>query len=294
MESIPTYVLYGEFNDNMNADWVHCETIQSRSRLHDYKIQPHRHENLFQILHLTSGQAEIMVDGGRNTLDAPSIITLPPMAVHGYRFSADVGGTVLTLFERRLSHILEAADGVENTFRQVQIVSLEKRQDLASILATDIACIAAEFGGRALGRLGIIEARLALVFIALHRMQAMRSQSERGPGDRALHHAMRFRQLVDRDFRGHKPIEAYARKLGITSTHLNRICGQHLGGTALGIIHQRIILEAKRYLTFTSLSVKEVAIALAYDDPSYFTRFFKRKSGISPIGFRASQRNSGG
>jgi AraC family transcriptional regulator, transcriptional activator of pobA len=237
MESIPTYVLYREFEDNLNADWVHCEPIRSRSRLRNYKIQPHRHENLFQILHLTSGQAEIMVDDARNTLDAPSIITLPPTVVHGYRFSADVGGTVLTLFEKRLAHILEAADGVENTFRQVQIVSLEERQDLAQALATDIACISTEFGGRAPGRLGIIEARLALVLVALHRMQAMGLQAERGPGNRALHHVMRFRQLVDGDFRSHEPIEAYAGKLGITSTHLNRICSEHLGDTALGIIY---------------------------------------------------------
>jgi AraC family transcriptional regulator, transcriptional activator of pobA len=292
MESIPTYVLYGEFHDNLNADWVHCETIQSRSRLHNYKIQPHRHENLFQILHLTSGRTEIVVDGRRSMLEAPGIITLPPMAVHGYTFSPDVEGTVLTLFESRMAHILEAADGVENTFRQAQLISLNECHDLARALAVDIACIAAEFDGRAPGRLGMIEARLALVLIALHRMQAVSLQAERGPGDRALHHVMRFRQLVDQDFRSHKPIEAYAGRLGITSTHLNRICSENLGDTALGLIHQRIILEAKRYLTFTSLSVKEVALALAYDDPSYFTRFFKRETGVSPLGFRALQRNA--
>ncbi|MBF9233636.1 helix-turn-helix domain-containing protein [Microvirga alba] len=65
-----------------------------------------------------------------------------------------------------------------------------------------------------------------------------------------------------------------------------------MGDTALGVIHQRIILEAKRYLTFTSLSAKETALALAFDDPSCFTRFFKQKTGMSPLGFRALQKIS--
>ena len=45
---IPTFVLYGEVEDPSDTDRVHCETIQARSRLHGYKIEPHRHENLLQ------------------------------------------------------------------------------------------------------------------------------------------------------------------------------------------------------------------------------------------------------
>jgi len=290
METIPTYALYGEFTDNPHADWVHCETIQSRSRLHNYAIQPHRHENLFQVLHLTDGQAEIIIDGRRSILHAPCIVTLPPMIVHGYTFSPDVEGTVLTLFERRLVHILDATDGIEGTFHQVQLVPLAEHQEVARSVEADIAIIAAEFEGRAPGRLGVIEARLALVLIAVHRMRKLTLRARDGYSDRTLHHAMRFRQLVDQEFRSHKPIEAYAHRLNLTSTHLNRICREHLGDSALGVIHQRIVLEAKRYLTFTSLSAKEVALALAFEDPSYFTRFFKHKTGFSPLRFRALQR----
>ena len=103
---------------------------------------------------------------------------------------------------------------------------------------------------------------------------------------------MRFRELVDQDFRSHRPVDVYARRLGLTSTHLNRICREHLGDTALGVIHQRIVLEAKRYLTFTTLSAKEVALALAFEDPGYFARFFKRKTGFSPLGFRDLQKRT--
>jgi AraC family transcriptional regulator, transcriptional activator of pobA len=290
MEMIPIYALYGELRDNLHADWVHCETIQSRSRLHNYEIQPHRHESLFQILHLTKGQADVVIDGRRSTIHAPVVVALPPMVVHGYRFSPDVEGTVLTLLDKSLAQILEAADGIDDTFQQAQLVSLTEQPDIARAVAVDIGIVAAEFEGRVPGRLGVIKARLALVLIALHRMKRLTLQASHGHSDRSRQHAIRFRQLVDRDFRSHKPIDAYAARLGLTSTHLNRLCREHLGDTALGIIHQRIILEAKRYLTFTSLSAKEIALSLSFDDPSYFARFFKQRAGVSPLGFRALQK----
>jgi AraC family transcriptional activator of pobA len=58
------------------------------------------------------------------------------------------------------------------------------------------------------------------------------------------------------------------------------------------MVHQRLILEAKRYLTFTTLTAKEIALALGFEDPAYFTRFFKRQAGVSPLTFRAMQQNT--
>src|SRR5690348_11325588 len=124
MSAIPTYALYGEDKEDSGAGWVHCETIQARSRLHNYVIQPHRHERLFQILHLTGGRAEIVVDGQGAVLEAPSIVALPPMVVHGYTFPPDVAGTVLTLFGSRLASILGDAEEIADTFRAVRIVPL--------------------------------------------------------------------------------------------------------------------------------------------------------------------------
>jgi AraC family transcriptional activator of pobA len=290
--TIPTYSLYGETIDAPTAGWVHCETIQSRSRLHNYRIQPHRHEKLFQILHLTGGRAEILVDGRSSTLTAPSMVTLPPMAVHGYTFSPDVEGTVLTLFDSRLSHVLAAMEGVRDTFRSFQMACLSEHPQLAHTVAADMASLTAEFAGHDPGRLEAIEARLILILIALHRLLGSERTAVHGAGRRAFQHALRFRELVDRDFRNHQPIEVYASRLGLTSPHLNRICREHLGDSALGIVHQRIILEAKRYLTFTSLSAKEIALALGFDDPGYFTRFFKQRTGLSPLAFRSVQHGT--
>ncbi|MBB3020029.1 AraC family transcriptional activator of pobA [Microvirga lupini] len=290
--TIPSYALYGEPGDDPSAEWVHCEAIQTRSHLHNYRIQPHRHEQLFQILHLTGGMAEILIDGRSTELSGPFAITLPPMAVHGYAFSPDVSGTVVTLFESRLSQILADMSGVRDIFRSVQLIRLHEHEHLAQALAADMASLAAEFAGRASGRLEAIEARLLLILIALHRIQGSGQGTLYGPGQRARGHAWRFRELIEKNYRSHQRVEVYAIRLGLTPPHLNRICREHFGDTALGMIHQRLILEAKRYLTFTTLTAKEIALALGFEDPAYFTRFFKRQTGVSPLAFRSMQQNT--
>ena len=65
---LPTYQLYGDAGGSGVPERLHVETISSRSRLHDWEIAPHRHEVLFQILYIASGQAEAQVDGRRQRL----------------------------------------------------------------------------------------------------------------------------------------------------------------------------------------------------------------------------------
>ncbi len=283
--SIPTYWLYRDDADALALDWIHCETIQARSRLHDYRIEPHRHENLFQILHLTRGGAEMACDGACHLLRAPCLVTVPAMTVHGFTFPNDVEGRVLTLFQARLP-ALAGSTALQATLGAPRIVPLDQGP-AARRLASDIAAVADEFAGRRPERLTAIEARLRLVLIAVGRFlrgEAAAAQAEAGPG---LRHVARFRDMVERDYARHAPVEAYARQLGLTAVHLNRVCREATGMSALMLINARLALEARRMLAFTSMSAKEVAFALNFNDPSYFGRFFRRMTGTSPARFRA-------
>lgn len=289
MRAIPTYALYGEHDEHLGSDWLHCETILARSRLHDFRIKPHRHERFYQLLHLQHGDGEAVIDGRSERLEAPCLLLLPSLVVHGFSFSHTVEGLVVTLFERHMAEILRACPDVARGLDAPRLLLLAGHPDAARTIAAGLAAVWAEFQQRDPHRLAAIEAHLALVLIAAYRTAAGPHTAPSERGGRALAHLARFRQLVDRDFRRRLPIEAYARQLGITVTHLNRLCRDHLGDTALGIVNARIMLEAKRCLTFTSLEVKETAASLGFDDPAYFTRFFRRESGLSPVAFRARQ-----
>ena len=67
---------------------------------------------------------------------------------------------------------------------------------------------------------------------------------------------------------------------------LNTLCRALAGQSALQIVHQRIVLEAKRDLIYTSLTINQLADSLGFADPAYFSRFFRRMTGLSPRDFR--------
>jgi AraC-like DNA-binding protein len=82
-------------------------------------------------------------------------------------------------------------------------------------------------------------------------------------------------------------VRTYADLLNITPAKLNRVCARFTGKNASEFILERVILEAKRHLVFTNMSSKEIAYGLGYDDPSYFSRFFRKKTGYTPTRFRS-------
>lgn len=95
-----------------------------------------------------------------------------------------------------------------------------------------------------------------------------------------------FRKLIDQNYRAIKLPKEYADLLYITPNHLNALCQDLLGKTAGELIRDRVLLEAKRLLTNANMSITEIAFDLDFQDNSYFNRFFKKNTGMTPDEFR--------
>lgn len=98
--------------------------------------------------------------------------------------------------------------------------------------------------------------------------------------------ARKFSQLVELHYRKHHNVSDYANMLNITPKNLNKKIVSEKQVAPSIIIKQRIILQAKRLLANTTLSIKEIADYLGYEDYSYFVRFFKSQTGLPPLSFR--------
>src|SRR5690606_14518578 len=96
VNSIPTFNLYGESQGWPTPDLLHWEAVASRSRLHNWQIKPHRHTNLMQLIYLAHGSGDAQLDGRAVSLRSPCLLVVPPLAIHGFVFSTDVEGHVLT------------------------------------------------------------------------------------------------------------------------------------------------------------------------------------------------------
>jgi AraC-like DNA-binding protein len=95
-----------------------------------------------------------------------------------------------------------------------------------------------------------------------------------------------FRILIDEKFKHRLTIADYASLLNITATHLNRICRNTLDVSASDLIHERMLIEAKRLLIYTSMTINEVSNELGYLESAHFSKFFHRKIGQTPSNFR--------
>ena len=96
----------------------------------------------------------------------------------------------------------------------------------------------------------------------------------------------KFRELVEKNFREIHLVKEYAHLLHESPAHLNKVVKSITGENASEFIIKRIVLEAKRLLIYTDLSNKEISFNINYDDPSYFSRLFRKKVGTSPSEFR--------
>lgn len=97
---------------------------------------------------------------------------------------------------------------------------------------------------------------------------------------------LRFQQLVSKYFKESRSVSFYADLIHISPNHLNKVVKTETGKSASHLIDEVCILEAKVLLGQTTLAIQEVALALGFEDPSYFNRYFKKHAGISPRNYR--------
>ena len=289
MRDIPIYELYGEQEQWPTPDMLHCETIAARSQLHNWEIKPHQHHGLFQLLDLRSGTATIRLDDQTRQLEAGQVLTVPPMCVHGFAFAPHSEGHVFTLAYPLVHQRVQAFAGA--ALAHPQILSLGDYADNAFVrMAFDT--LAREYRHTAPHRETQMDALLNVILIWVTRSRARTAQEAQSTASRAEMHFAHFSRLIEEEYAIHHTVAHYARRMGLSAAHLNALCRQTAGRSALELIHDRILLEAKRNLVYTSMTVSTVSYALGFADPAYFTRFFKRVSGLSPKDFRNQAKSA--
>ena len=96
-----------------------------------------------------------------------------------------------------------------------------------------------------------------------------------------------FKDLVDEKFRAWHKVKDYATEIHISPKHLSQTVKNITGKVAKDHIQDRLVLEAKRLLLHTDLTVKQIGYKIGFDEPLHFSSFFKKKAGVSPSDFRA-------
>jgi len=274
--AIKVYNLFGEFGDL--PDVVHCETIPSRSVLHDWTLAAHRHARLHQVLLIESGGGKATLDGRIHPLRPMDVVNVSVGDVHGFSFVPGTQGWVLTLAAEILDEALLASEGLRGVLSSSAVV-----RGTPQIRAT-MKQIFVEHAARNFARAHILRA-LSAALIGLVARQLAGDRQASGAADSLLFR--RFEGLLEQRHLERWSVSDYAQALSVTPTHLNRVTRAATGDTASHLILNRMVREARRNLVYTNLSISTIAYALGFDDPAYFSRVYAAATGLSPRAFRA-------
>lgn len=279
--AIKVYNLFGEHGDL--PDVVHCETIPSRSVLHDWTLAVHRHERLHQVLLIESGGGHATMDGQSHVLRPMHIVNVPVGNVHGFNFVPGTQGWVLTLSTEILDQVLLASEGLRGLLAHAAVV-----RGTSQIRAT-MKQIFTEHAAQGFARAHVLRALSAsLIGLVARELAGVTRENTVEPDV-----FRRFEALLEEHHLKRWSVADYAEALSITPTHLNRVTRAAAGSTASHHILNRMIREARRNLVYTNLPVSAIAYALGFDDPAYFTRVYTTATGLSPRAFR-ERLNKGG
>lgn len=281
--AIPIFALYGE-TPAAPVDMLHVEAIQSRSRLYQWEIDVHAHRSLHQILWIGSGTATIALDEQRVQRDGPVAVIVPPGVVHGFKFSPHTEGQVFTFNPHAMieGDVPATGQALRDLFAAARI--LEFAPDGAATMRIDrlFAELADEFASPDAGNSPVpLWLGRAIVWRLAQQSERQARYAARG-GDQFT----RFLLLVETHHCEHWPIARYADELGMTPERLNRLAKAETGQSALDVVHARLTREACRRLTYIAAPISKLAFELGFEDPAYFCRFFKRRTGQSPRDYR--------
>lgn len=283
---IPITDFYGESTAWPVEDMVHCEQLSLRSARYDWQIKPHRHQDLMQIFFVLEGHGTAHVDSRSLEIRAGDLLVIPEQCVHTFRWEADSNGYVLAVAMPLLKNLEKLLDDPAWTHGSATVYSTRQDRDYLNSLLTSLN---EECNSKKLYRHLLMENRVLSLGIWITRQYALINESDEQPKSRSEQRLKRFIDLLESHFDQQHSVDWYADKVGVTSAHLNEICKKLRQHTALSLIHRRIITEAQRNLIFTGKSAADISNLLGFSDPAYFSRFFKRLSGVTPKQFRQSK-----
>jgi AraC family transcriptional activator of pobA len=287
---VKKYPIYNiqRFNcTSVNSD-LYINTFKNHLIDHSFVEEPHRH-NSYVLVFFTKGSGTHEIDFDVFAIQPGSMFFLQPGQMHHWNLSDDVEGFVIfysqemynLYFGQKTIADYSFYSSVDNKPEMVFDVS-----ELKAILPYFESLIIETQSNQLLKQdkimnlLDIIHIEIARKYSETHLHEAHSYNVK----------IKNFEVLLEQNFKTEKAPFFYASQLNITLKHLNRICNEMLQKTTTEVITARIILEAKRMLMDKKFTVNEIATELGFDDYSYFTRLFKKHTGMTPTDFRTSKK----
>ena len=287
VEQLPVYSLDNFSSPERKSQQFQVEVFDANR--HFAVKYPHRHD-FFEVLYLKKGSGFHVIDGNNYEIKPPCVFFMSRGQAHKLELSQDIEGYIFIftadfyLLNRTDQNRLIEFPFFYTIHQDNPPLQLENESDirfLEDLFRKGIAEIARPDGYS----VEMLRSILDLILTTCSaRYQVSESLMNKGKGQILV---KRFFHFLEENHRKNLSLNEYAQMIGVTANHLTQTIKQLTGKTSSQIIKDKQLLEIKRLLVHTNLSVSEIAGQLNFDDQSYFTKFFKRETGVTPLQYRS-------
>jgi AraC family transcriptional activator of pobA len=267
----------------VETDDTSCKVIPLNMPSDYLSDDVHRH-SYYELLFFVTGSGSHMIDLVQYEIENHSIHFVGPGQVHALNRDADTKGYVIAFSKEFL--FLNTVDSTLpeqfSTFNKTAHPVIQLDDETAAAIEQIVLLAAREYTDTNRLKEKMLGSYLSAL---LWKCLSLYTETSNA-GTHSQELMIRFNELLEKMFIESHKVSEYASLLNVSPTQLSENTKKITGKTTAELIHQRIILEAKRLLVHTVFTSKEIAYHLNFTDPSYFSRFFKTNAGVSPEEFR--------
>ncbi|MBN4053861.1 4-hydroxyphenylacetate catabolism regulatory protein HpaA [Haliea sp. AH-315-K21] len=273
---------------------IHYDAQENLAVFFGRDMPVHRHAQYLQIHYFERGDINFHIDDKLFQVEGPCLFLTPPAIPHSFQTMQDAGGHVLTIHQSLIWELMKRGlQNVPEIDLQLGICLTEKnmheeQRNQWQLIQQLLQNIKNEWLAESPAKFLVLENFVYLLIIQIARLSSRQVKSSLiNNDDLRLFH--RFSNEIETHLHEHWHLYEYTRTIGVSASRLYQICKRISNSSPKKIIRERLLQEVKRMLTFSSLSSNEISYKLGFNDPAYFSRFFKAQTGMTPHSYRKKQ-----
>ncbi len=291
-KSIPVYSLEN-FNRKQSQGVLFQVEVFDANR-HFQVAYPHRHD-FYEVLYVDKGSGYHIIDSNKYEIKPPCVFFMSPGQAHKLELSHDIDGFIFLftaefylINQKNKNRLMEFPFffSINQDNPPLLIQSAKEDNFIRSLF--ERGCKEVEKGNG--GSEEIIRSLLDLILLSCHQAYPEAYRSVKPGKGHIL--VKNFFKLIEENYQNNLKVNDYAEMLAVTPNHLTQMTRQIAGKTSIDLILDKLVAEVKRLLLHTNLTVSEIAELMHFPDQSYFTKFFKKRAGVTPVQYRRKSMKS--
>lgn len=253
------------------------------------EIEENHRQDYYEIVWLKKGSGNHIIDTVNYPYNGSVLFLLSPGQMHRIYPKEKAEGYVIKFQTALFSGVKDMEEYLikTNLFDNIQSEPvLNLNASIHATIQEIMNKMETEFNTKEQDKEKILLAYLKILLTHISRLKRITVSQGQVSADLNFSLFQKYKSEIEKHFRKEHSVESYAGRLIIQARTLNSLSKKYSGKTAGELIADRIMLEAKRELYHNIKSIKEIGYDLGFDDPAYFTRFFKKQAGISPLDYR--------